>query len=196
VALAAPYWFVVHPLWLGRYQWYLADLEQRQRRDPAVQVERLQTAVALDPTLSRVWRMLADDALRQGDPFNAWNYLLQGLQHNPSDEAQWRSARKVWRHLVGAGQREAATRAVQDCFGSDAERWLHELRRVISPPVLIGPDRPPQPTRPVAAAPPRMEVTWEPPPAGVWPPRDLPSGDRLPPVDATDRRSAVEGELL
>lgn len=194
VLLIVPYWFLVHPVWLGRYQWYLADMAQRSQRSREIDIDRMQRAVALDPRLARAWRILADDALRNGDVLLAWERLLRGLEHNPSDEAQWQAARKLWRRLVATSHQPDAMKMVQDRFGNAADRWLLELRRTIPPPVLIAPHRPPEPTHVVAEAPP-PQPEWEPPPAKGWSLRWRPPSDP-PELNPFDPHSAVEGETL
>jgi hypothetical protein len=220
-ALVLPYWAVVHPEWNGRYHWYQADLARRAHPQAAWDVARLKLAVQCDPTLTGVWRILADEALRRRDLLGAWELQIEGLKHNPADQSLWQSTRKLWRYLAATDDRLQAMKLVQDHFGSDAERWLSELRRTVpAPPVLIAPNSPPEPTperlmesiiqegvlaerkrgaKPpveVARTPPPSEPRWEPPPKNAWSPRDLPPTGRLPAVDPADRRSAVEGEAL
>jgi hypothetical protein len=194
--LVLPYWCLVHPVWNGRYHWYQADLERRDDPRAEIDTDRLRTAVAWDPSLTGVWRILADEALHEGELLEAWDLLLQGLQHNPSDQPQWQAARRLWRSLVTHDHRAAATQAVRDRFGDGADSWLAELRKIVPPPVLIAPDRPPEPTATVAESPVAAPVKWEPPPKGNGWLNDLPAQGVLPAVNPTDASSAVEGELL
>ena len=194
--LIGPYWLIVHPDWNGRYHWYQADLARQATPRAPPDVERLQLAVKWDPSLAGVWRILAQEALRRGDLLQAWERLLQGLRHNPGDQVQWQTARRVWLRLAATNDREAAIKLVQEQFGSDAERWLAELRRTIPPPVLIAPNQPPAPTAVAEQPVPSEDKKWEPPPKNRWSPRDRSPPGPLPAVDPKARNSAVEGELL
>lgn len=194
--LVVPYWAIVHPEWNGRYHWYQADLARRNDPQASLDGARLKLAVQCDPTLAGAWRILADEALLRREFLEAWSFLLQGLRHNPGDQVQWQEARRVWLRLAASTDREAAVKLVHEQFGSDADRWLAELRRSIPPPVLIAPNRPAEPTAVAEQRAPSEDKKLELPPKDIWSPRDLPPAGRLPAVDPADRRSAVEGEAL
>lgn len=195
-ALVVPYWFIVHPVWEGRYHWYLADLEQRRNWVAPLDELRLRRALRCDPNLTGVWRLLAQQAAADGRLLEAWEMLLQGLQHNRSAAELWQDARMLWRRLAPTEQRGAALAHLQDRFGAESAVWLAEIRRFVPPPVLIAPDRPPVPTTPVAQRPEVSPPTWEPPPDNQRWYRRPPSLGPLPWVDPADPSSAAEGRLL
>jgi membrane associated rhomboid family serine protease len=218
--LVVPYWLMVSPTWNGRYQWYLADLERRENLSEPWNVARLKRAVAADPSLTEVWLILSQDALDRNQPLEGWDLLLQGLEHNPSQQELWGVARRMWRLFATSEDRPRAVKVVTDRFGSSGAGWLSELRRTVPPPVLIAPDRaavetplnllkreirfqihlsmPPAmlPIHTVVAESSKpLQRNWEPPPQNAWPWR-VPSNEPLPAVDPADPNSAVEGELL
>lgn len=190
VGLISPYFWVTHPVWNGKYEWYRADLPGKPRREP--DWSGLERAVAADPTLAGVWRRLANHALEQDRVLDAWKLIVQGLAASPSDAELMKNCRMLWRHLCIRPEAEAARLFLQEQFGDSSENMLRELRRIIPPPVLIAPSRGVEPTPQfvVAETPPPVPE-WEPPPDRVWPPR------REPPVfHATPIPDAVEGLTL
>jgi len=196
MSLIGCFWLVSHPAWNGQYQWYEADLERRRGASDEEIAARLRRAVASDPSLARVWRILKDDALRRGDVLSAWDELLEGLKHNPSDEFLWQETRALWRKLVLTELRETAIARLQDRFGAEADQWLAQVRRVVPPPVLIAPNRPPEPTATVVERPSAKVIEWEPPPGNGWGYLDVPDSSPLPAIDPKRTDSAVEGTLL
>lgn len=193
LGLIYPYWVVTHPKWNGRYDWYQADLPGKQGRRGEPDWDGLERAVKKDPTLTEVWRKLADRALDEQDQFAAWQLLIRGLAAAPSDAEQWKRCRALWRKLCVTSDATAAKHFVNEQFGPEAANVMRELRRIIPSPVLIAPGKPPEPTPQFAIAPPQPEVPppWEPPAERVWPPRrDLHQPLPAPLLDA------VEGETL
>lgn len=191
--LIYPYWLVTHPTWNGRYDWYLADLPGKNGHRGEPDWTRLERAVAKDPTLTEVWRKLADRAIERHELLEAWKLLVRGLAFAPSDAEQWKRCRALWRRLCITPDATAARQYVDEQFGSEAASVMHELRRIIAPPVLIAPGRPVEPTpqfveaAPIAVVPPQ----WEPPYERVWPPRRIPEQTLPAPLNI-----AAEGELL
>ncbi len=193
LGLIYPYWMVTHPTWNGRYEWYQADLPGKHGRRGEPNWNGLEQAVAKDPTLTEVWRKLSERAIEEHDLYAAWKLLIRGLASAPSDAEQWNRCRALWRRLCITPDAEAAMHYVEEQFGTEAASVKRELRRIISPPVLIAPGQPVQPTpqfvivQPAAEPPP----PWEPPYERVWPPRR----ELQQPLSAP-LLNAVEGETL
>lgn len=193
LGLIYPYWMVTHPKWNGRYDWYLADSPGKHGRRGEPDWDGLERAVAKDPTLTEVWRKLADRALEEQDLLTAWKQLIRGLAAAPSDAEQWNRCRALWRRMCITPDAKAAQQFVDEQFGPEATNVMRELRRIISPPVLIAPGQPVQPTPAFVIAEPVPEEPppWEPPPERVWPPRRELHRDLPPPL-----LNAVEGRTL
>ncbi len=186
--LIGPYWFTVHPVWNGRYHWYLATRGADGKPQIPKDIARLRRAVELDPTLSEVWILLGEDAQRQQRWLDGWRDLLHGLQHCPTDADLLQAARKLWRRLVTTDDRTAAQDAVTNVFGDRAAAWLKQIRRISPPPILIAPDRPP-PTPPAELATPEWTPADDP-----WWWRTEPTKTRR--IPDNDPRSASEGEVM
>ncbi len=191
VGLIYPYWLVTHPTWNGKYVWYRADLpgENGRRKEP--DWDGLSRAVALDPTLTEVWRKLAERAQSNGDDLEAWRLLVRGLAAAPSDAEQWNQCRALWRRICIAPEAAVAKAFVAEQLGAEAGNILRELRRVIPSPVLIAPGRPVEPTPSfVQVDSPPEPPEYEPPPERIWPPR------RETPAMPPPSNNAVEGVTL
>jgi rhomboid protease GluP len=187
LGLVYPYYWVTHPTWNGRYEWYRADLPGKHGRRGETDWAGLQRAVIREPSLSEVWRRLADHALQQDRPLEAWRLLIQGLAATPSDAELWKDCRALWRRICVIPEAETAKIYVHDHFGTEAANILRELRRVIPPPVLIAPDRAVEPTPQFVQVEPAPEPPeWEPPPERVWPPRRVPAEKHPLPNDAVE----------
>lgn len=193
LVLIYPYWLVTHPTWNGRYEWYQADLPGKHGRRGEPNWSGLEKAVAKDPALTEVWRKLADRALEAQDPLAAWKLLIRGLASAPSDAEQWNRCRALWRRMCITPDAIAAKSFVDEQFGGEAANVMRELRRIISPPVLIAPGQPAQPTPQFVTTQPPVEAPppWEPPYERVWPPRR----ELLQPLPAP-LLNAAEGETL
>jgi rhomboid protease GluP len=192
VWLLIPYWGITHPVWNGRYHWYLAGFTPTGQLAARENPDRLRLAVARDPSLAAVWLLLAQDAQRSGDPLEAWRLALQGLRAEPTNPPLWAFTRQQWRRLVIGPQRQPAIAAIQEIFGDQSSGILAEVRKLKPPPVLIAPGRPIGPPPVVAEI---EHPAWQPASDEVRrafaPRRDQPLT-----IDPADPRSAVEGELL
>ncbi len=190
--LIYPYWMVTHPTWNGKYEWYRADMPGKQGHRGEPNWDGLERAVARDPTLTEVWRKLADRALEQQQTLEAWKLLIRGLAAAPSDAEQWRHCRALWRRLCITPEATVAKSFVNEQFGNESVNVMRELRRLIAPPVLISPGRPVEPTPQFVLQPTLVEPPpWEPPYERIWPPRREP-----PRILPQPLNNAVEGELL
>lgn len=193
--LVIPYWLAVHPEWNGRYHWYLATRGDDHRPRLIPDLVELQRAVRCDPSLAGAWLMLAEQELQGDQPLVAWEDLLNGLSHQPTDSGLWKLTRRVWRRLVVSDQRQLAIDIVEQQFGELTSNWLDQIRQIQPPPLLIAPEQPPRLPADEVAERPRRQA-WEPPLDPYWwhaPPNDPERSHRIP---ADDPRSAREGELL
>jgi GlpG protein len=194
--VVAAYLAVLHPVWIGRYHWNRAMSDDGTLRQDAQAAADVQRALELDPSLSALWRATSSTNGQEANRLGAWQRLVKALAANPTDRHCWADARRLWRRLAVSADREAAVRIVQQELGDAAESWLQEVRRIVTPPVLIAPGRPPEPPPHLRAlvAPPTAPPAYEPPPAG-WP--WSPSGPREPrPFDPAHPDSAAEGRLM
>ncbi len=138
------FYFVTHPVWVGRYQWYVGLYHQDE---PEVYVERLARAVRLDPGLTQAWEQLTMAFLREGEVWKGWRTLLNALKLNRSDEQLVRLARLVWQQLSRPAETEHALRILGEVFGAEKTAWVERLklfefddrRWPLGLPVLAGP---------------------------------------------------------
>ncbi len=134
---------VTHPVWIGRYQWYEA-LRAARRGDWTIYKKDLKRAVAIDPSLTEAWSMLAQfEAFREHDVEAAWRTVLVGLWHNEANrDLAARSAarsegaetaRLIFQNLRTPEQRADALDALREIFGNDAESWQQRLTEAAEP---------------------------------------------------------------
>lgn len=189
--LIGPYWLAMHPVWNGRYHWYLATRGPGGKPQNPADTDLLRKAVARDPSLSEVWILLGEDAQRQQRSLDGWRDVLRGLQHSPTNPDLLQAARKLWRRLAVTGDRAAAESAVTDAFGARANVWLKQFRRISPPPLLIAPDRPPRLPEKIEEelVTPEWTEAYD-----LWWWRADPTRTR--PIPHDDPRSASEGELM
>lgn len=192
--LIPAYGCIIHPVWNGKYHLYQADVYRLRDSQNSPDTKRLHWALQCDPQLTGVWRILAREKVRQGKLLDGWQLLLRGLKYNPSSEALWQDARRLWRRMAATDLRESALSICGELFGAESSVWLAEIRRVVPPPILIAPDRPVEPTSLDVQRQEHTLLSWEPPPDDRW--GRWSEQPALPPVDPADPRSAVEGELL
>ncbi|MBS0201305.1 MAG: rhomboid family intramembrane serine protease [Planctomycetes bacterium] len=133
-------WLAIHPMYNGRYLWYLADRDRRI--SPLEREPLLKTAVKLDPSLTGVWLRLANYRMIEGNPQAAWTVLIEALALNPADEDLCEGVRRVWRRLPFGSERDAAEAEVRRVFGDRAPDWIRLIRN----------------TRLIAKSPPRVST--------------------------------------
>lgn len=114
---------VSHPIWLGKYHWYVATkagtLAERDRS--------LKKAVEVDPALSGAWIAWSLLATSHGEFMVSWDRVLEGLQSNPSNVPLQDEMRRIWRHL-DKDQRAEAESSLRLRFGRRAQGWLEQAR--------------------------------------------------------------------
>lgn len=133
--------YVMTPVDCGRYHWYTAE----HKPGPLERVHRLQKAVTCDPLLAGAWRRLADEQLP--DYSMAWETLLEGLSHDPTDVELIEAVRRVWRRIPTGIARSHAEDELKRIFGERAGAWRHQIRQVsqvdAKPEIETAPEAPP-----------------------------------------------------
>ena len=182
-------WFVSHPIYNGRYLWYLAE------RNPSLLPERreslLKQAVRRDPTLTGVWLRLAEQQFIEGNLEEGWKQLILGLANNPDDKDLMSAARRVWRRLPFGPDRDLAHEEVKRIFGDKAEVWMQQFRETRLAGVR---HREKQPGADQTPLDPRQFPLDQPVDLDWRPPRQAPSRPRF--VDPDRPDSASEGATL
>jgi len=181
---------VMHPLHNGRYLWYLADRDPHVA--PPAREPLLKLAVEVDPSLTGVWLRLASYRIAEQNLPAAWNVLIEGLSHEPSDADLFEAARSVWRRLQPGPQREAAEAELKRVFGDRATVWSQQIRNTrlasTKPPIhkSVKPSIPDLDPKDFPLDRP-LDLHWE--------PKRL-EQERPPQVDPNRPDSAAEGTVL
>ncbi|NOX56902.1 MAG: rhomboid family intramembrane serine protease [Planctomycetes bacterium] len=148
-------YFVTHPVWLGRYHWYLGN----QEADWARRMQHWRTALKYDPGLTGLWRTMALAEAQKGDLLAAWRTVLEGIRLNRSDEKGCRLAQFLWHQMRSPVERREARRLLARIFGAEQDRWKRRLglltssqssiaadgQRILPPWVVIRFGQPPPP---------------------------------------------------
>ena len=115
---------VVNPYWIGRYHWYHATSVRSPQRAEMI----LERAINCDSSLTGAWLLWSQCAERRSDLPEAWQRLIEGMSHNPSNPALMDSSRRLWRHL-DSRQRRDAQLAMGRTFGWRSSAWLSQIRK-------------------------------------------------------------------
>ena len=121
-------YFLLHPFWNANYHALLG----RNAETLTAKVPHFREAVRLNPQLPNVWLSLADERAQSGDLSAAWQLLIQGLQHNRSNEVLTNAARRVWMMLSTEEQQEARA-VLKTAFAADSREWTERLRMTDAP---------------------------------------------------------------
>jgi hypothetical protein len=114
---------VIHPFWIGRYHWYLANFaEGYQKRE--IHLER---SLQRDPGLGRPWTDLAAIQASRGETQRAWRTILQGLYHNRSYEKGVGLARSIWQSFHTEADKELASDVLSEIFAEETAKWQKRL---------------------------------------------------------------------
>ena len=116
-------YFVMHPLWIGRYHWYAARLESL----PENRVQRWEKAVALDHSLGPVWQRLAAYHVNNANLHVAWETALKGLSYNRSDTNAVRVAHAIWAQFETLEDLSRARKILGDIFPDEKLAWEERL---------------------------------------------------------------------
>jgi membrane associated rhomboid family serine protease len=116
-------YLLMHPFWLGTYQWYQAENET----DTARKVYHLEQAIERDPSLRIPWRRLADYYAKTGETQRGWQTILRGLDYNRSDDGGVKTARAIWLTFRTPDERWQALQTLESLFGENNRDWLFRL---------------------------------------------------------------------
>ncbi len=114
---------VVHPVWNGRYHWYLAA----QETDLDEKVAHWQRAVDRNPSLPEPWQYLARVYGSRGNLLKAWTTMVKGLSYNRSYQEGIVLCRGIWKELKTEDERTKARIALQKVFQEEADAWWERL---------------------------------------------------------------------
>lgn len=121
--VVAGMYFLVHPFWVGRYQWYRAFHEPDENR----RYELLESAVARDPGLGPPWFHLSSRALLQNDLQTGWATMLRGLKFNRSYSPGVELCRRIWQAFRTKSERRQALETLAAVFPDDQDAWERRL---------------------------------------------------------------------
>lgn len=172
----------MHPVWKGRYQWYLADKTRNQDE----RLEHLQKAVRCDPSLVHPWHEIARIQIRKGQRMESWKTMLQSLSFNRTQPKGIELAREVWTSFSTKAEREQALQTLDETFPDEASTWQEKLRTGYA---LADAGVPQEPATTIA------ELITNPQTSDNVAKRELPALS-APDIDPNSWNSALAGETL
>lgn len=179
-------YLICHPVWNGKYYWYLA----RHEDDAAQRIEYLRKGMALAPGEPKIGAELALSLYRtEGEPFRSWEIILQLLKQNRSYDRGVEIARLIWKQFDSEQQKTKALEIVADVFGDESNAWFERLQLDQSTIAQAGVPLPESGDVPAEDFLFLKETT---PQRKTVRPRDL----SAPPVDPKSPQSAAEGVTL
>ncbi|WP_166819959.1 rhomboid family intramembrane serine protease [Thalassoroseus pseudoceratinae] len=95
---------VLHPVWNGRYQWWLAE----NNSDPSTRLEHIELATKRAPQFAWPWYLLAEQKLDDGQPMEAWQTILEGYRHNKNFAKTTELSHRIWNQFQTSSDRESA----------------------------------------------------------------------------------------
>ena len=113
----------VHPVWIGRYHWYLA----RQSEDLDDRFKHLKNAVRCDPSLETAWQQIVAIHFRNGERMEAWKTILESLSFNRTQPQGILFGREVWHSFSTVEERQEALRLMHETFADEFLPWLDRL---------------------------------------------------------------------
>lgn len=122
LAIIPAFYYVMHPVWNGRYHWYLA----RRETDPRQQIQHLENAVNCDPGLAIPWSELAKRYGRRGQMQLAWKTVVTGLNYNRSDDESIKLSRFIWAQF-DEEERKEAFETFKETFHDNTAAWQKRL---------------------------------------------------------------------
>jgi rhomboid protease GluP len=199
LAIVPAVYFAAHPVWIGRYHWYLAHVAD----EPRERVAHWQRAVERDASLEQLWWYLARHHQERDATLDAWRTVLAGLDANRTSERGDWLARRLWRQLRESDVlRDEARQILAERFGPEQAAWRARLG---IPPVTVPPLSDAELPSVIAARATRRDVEPDPsryrldrpvelapPDSAAGSPRDL----SAPPLDPEDPESAALGRKL
>lgn len=127
------FYFLVHPVWNGKYHWRRGDMTEV----PAERIHHFQNAILWNPNLDGPWLNLASAYYVTGDLPAAWDTILRGLRQHPAFQKAIELARDLWEEFPTRRQRRVARERLREIFGDDAPKWEQTLKieELEDPPV-------------------------------------------------------------
>ena len=115
---------ICHPVWNGKYYWYLARHEKNLNQ----RIAYLRKGIELSPGEPKIGAELALN-LYQTDatPFRSWEIILNSLNRNRSYDKGVQIARLIWKQFRSDQQKEKAVKIAVDVFGSESGAWFERL---------------------------------------------------------------------
>ncbi|QDV51507.1 rhomboid family intramembrane serine protease [Gimesia fumaroli] len=118
-------YLICHPVWNGKYYWYLA----RHEDDLTQRIEYLRKGMELAPGEPKIGAELALSLYRtEGEPFRSWEIILQLLKQNRSYDKGVEIARLIWKQFGSEQQKTKALEVVADVFGDESDAWFERLQ--------------------------------------------------------------------
>lgn len=122
--LVPGFYFVQHPVWLPRYDWYLAATTD----DSGRKIEHLREALRRDPGLALAWVQLAEAQRQRGDLTEAWRTVLTGIDINRAEKRAVEYAREdLWPLLVFSDLGWESLGVLREIFGDEFAQWQPKL---------------------------------------------------------------------
>lgn len=117
-------YLICHPVWNGKYYWYLA----RHENDLKQRIDYLRKGFELSPGEPKIGAELALNLYRtDAVPFRSWETILQSLKNNRSYDQGVSLARVIWNQFHSDQQKTKALQIANDIFGSESDDWLERL---------------------------------------------------------------------
>lgn len=180
-------YLVCHPVWNGKYYWYLA----RHEKNLAQRITYLQKGIELSPGEPKIGAELALSFYQIDEtPFRSWEIILNSLKKNRSYDKGVQIARLIWKQFRSDQQKEKAVKIVMDVFGDESNAWFERLD--LSQATIAQADLPLRGKQQSTAEEELFFLRETDQQAKPIKPSDL----YAPPVDPVSPRSAVEGVTL
>ncbi|MFK7777956.1 MAG: rhomboid family intramembrane serine protease [Gimesia sp.] len=117
-------YLVCHPVWNGKYYWYLARHEQNLNQ----RIVYLQKGIELSPGEPKIGAELALNFYQTDEtPFRSWEIILNSLNKNRSYDKGVKIARLIWKQFRSDQQKEKAVKIAVDIFGGESDAWFERL---------------------------------------------------------------------
>lgn len=124
VLVVAAGYFAIHPVWLGRYHWFLA---RQEGLESSVRTAHLRAAIDHDPRLPGAWLELSREQQADSRPIDAWRTLLEAILINRHSLELLDAAGEQWRRLVRLHLEPLATEVANETLGDESAAWLKRI---------------------------------------------------------------------
>ncbi|WP_417383010.1 rhomboid family intramembrane serine protease [Gimesia sp.] len=118
-------YLVCHPVWNGKYYWYLARHENNLEQ----KIAYLQKGMELSPGEPKISAELALNLFRTGEvPLRSWEIMLRSLERNRSYDKGVEITRLIWKQFHSDQEKLQALEIVSDVFGEESDAWLERFQ--------------------------------------------------------------------